>query len=123
MESERAILALAALAQPTRLDVFRLVVKHEPDGMAAGDIARDLAVPHNTMSAHLAVLTRADLVTSMRRGRSIVYRANLATLQSVMLFLLQDCCGGRADLCESLIESIAPCCTPNGGKENVRSRV
>jgi ArsR family transcriptional regulator, arsenate/arsenite/antimonite-responsive transcriptional repressor len=123
MESERAIMALAALAQPTRLDVFRLVVKHEPDGMAAGDIARDLAVPHNTMSAHLAVLTRADLVTSTRQGRSIVYRANLATLKAVMLFLLQDCCGGRADLCASLIESIEPCCTPNGRKENVRTRI
>ena len=59
MESENVILALAALAQPTRLDVFRLLVKHEPDGLPAGDIARELAVPHNTMSSHLGILSRA----------------------------------------------------------------
>jgi DNA-binding transcriptional ArsR family regulator len=59
MESEQAILALAALAQPTRLDVFRLLVKHEPEGLAAGDIAKALAVPQNTMSSHLAILSRA----------------------------------------------------------------
>ena len=62
MESEQAILALAALAQSTRLDVFRLLAKHEPEGLAAGDIARTLAVPQNTMSSHLAILSRAGLV-------------------------------------------------------------
>ena len=62
MESEDAILALAALAQSTRLDVFRLLVKHEPEGLAAGDIAKALAVPQNTMSSHLAILSRAGLV-------------------------------------------------------------
>ena len=72
MESEQAILALAALAQATRLGVFRLLVKHEPDGLAAGDIAKLLAVPQNTMSAHLAVLARADLVMSERKSRSII---------------------------------------------------
>ena len=61
MESENAILALAALAQSTRLDVFRLLVKHEPDGLPAGEIARELAVPHNTMSSHLGILSRAGL--------------------------------------------------------------
>src|SRR6266849_2749019 len=61
MESEDTILALAALAQPTRLDVFRLLLKHEPDGLAAGDIARALTVPQNTMSAHLSILSRAGL--------------------------------------------------------------
>ena len=80
MDSPAAILALAALAQPTRLDVFRLLVKHEPEGMPAGDIAQELAVPHNTMSSHLSILARAALVSSERHGRSIVYRANLATL-------------------------------------------
>jgi ArsR family transcriptional regulator, arsenate/arsenite/antimonite-responsive transcriptional repressor len=132
MDSPAAILALAALAQPTRLDVFRLLVKHEPKGMPAGDIAQDLAVPHNTMSSHLAILTRAALVTSERRSRSIVYRANLATLQSVTLFLLQDCCGGEPGLCASLIESITPCCQPTDkpslkeepdGNAKARSRV
>jgi len=113
MDSPAAILALAALAQPTRLDVFRLLVKHEPQGLPAGDIAKDLVVPHNTMSTHLSILTRAELVSSTRRGRSIVYRANLATLQSMTLFLLQDCCGSEPALCASLIEVIQPCCSPN----------
>ncbi len=127
MDSPAAILALAALAQPTRLDVFRLLVKHEPEGMPAGDIAQELAVPHNTMSSHLAILTRAALISSERHGRSIVYRANLATLQSMTLFLLQDCCGGEPGLCASLIESITPCCPPEEAKvqekAHVRSRV
>jgi DNA-binding transcriptional ArsR family regulator len=122
MESENAILALAALAQPTRLDVFRLLVKHEPKGLPAGDIAGELAVPHNTMSSHLSILTRAHLVSSVRHGRSIVYRANLATLETLTLFLLQDCCGGKPELCESLMESLKPCCPPKE-KRHVRSSV
>ena len=69
--------ALAALAQSTRLDVFRMLVGHEPEGMPAGDIARELAIPHNTLSTHLAILSRAGLVRSQRRSRSIIYRADL----------------------------------------------
>jgi DNA-binding transcriptional ArsR family regulator len=99
MESQLAILSLAALAQSTRLDVFRLLVKHEPDGLAAGEIARALAVPQNTMSAHLAILGRAELVMSERKSRLIVYRANLPTFQDLTSFLVEDCCGGRAELC------------------------
>jgi ArsR family transcriptional regulator len=99
MEQESAILALAALAQSTRLDVFRLLVKHEPDGLAAGDIARAIAVPQNTMSAHLAILARAGLVISERKSRSIIYRANLATFQDLTSFMVEDCCGGRTELC------------------------
>ncbi len=111
MESENAILKLAALAQSTRLDVFRLLVKHEPDGLAAGDIAKALAVPQNTMSAHLAILGRAGLVMSERKSRSIIYRASLATLQDLTSFLVEDCCGGRADLCAPV-----PACKPARGK-------
>src|SRR5437588_10686655 len=99
MELEQAILALAALAQSTRLGVFRLLVKHEPDGLAAGDIAKALAVPQNTMSTHLAVLARAELVISERKSRSIIYRANLAAFQNLTSFLVEDCCGGRGELC------------------------
>lgn len=112
METETAILALAALAQSTRLDVFRLLVKNEPEGCAAGEIARALAVPQNTMSAHLAVLSRAGLVTARRVSRSIVYRADLARFQAVMAFLVNDCCDGRPEICTPLIESITPCCPP-----------
>jgi DNA-binding transcriptional ArsR family regulator len=110
MESEAAILSLAALAQATRLDVFRLLVKHEPDGRPAGELARNLAVPQNTMSAHLAILSRAGLITSERRSRSIVYRANLAALQKLMLFMIQNCCNGSPELCAPLMASLQPCC-------------
>src|SRR5712664_632932 len=111
MESEQAILALAGLAQSTRLGVFRLLVKHEPHGLAAGDIAKALAVPQNTMSAHLAILARAGLVMSERRSRSIIYRANFVSFQDLMSFMVEDCCGGRADLCVPDAE-----CKPARGK-------
>lgn len=112
MESETAILALAALAQSTRLDVFRLLVKQEPEGLAAGDIARALAVPQNTMSSHLSILTRAGLISAQRFSRSIVYRPELARFQEVVLFMLRDCCDGRPEICAPVMESLKPCCPP-----------
>jgi ArsR family transcriptional regulator, arsenate/arsenite/antimonite-responsive transcriptional repressor len=112
MESENVLLALAALAQSTRLDVFRLLAKHEPEGLAAGDIAKALAVPQNTMSSHLAVLSRAGLVSTQRFSRSIVYRADLTQLQAVVLFMLRDCCDGRPEICAPVVESLTPCCPP-----------
>jgi ArsR family transcriptional regulator, arsenate/arsenite/antimonite-responsive transcriptional repressor len=112
MESENVILALAALAQSTRLDVFRLLVKHEPEGLAAGDIARALAVPQNTMSSHLSVLARAGLVSAQRFSRSIVYRADLSRFRAVVVFMLRDCCDGRPEICAPLIEDLTPRCQP-----------
>ena len=111
--------ALAALAQNSRLEAFRLLVKHEPDGISAGEIARLMAVPQNTMSAHLAILSRAGLISGERQSRSIIYRANLEQLNQVILYLLKDCCGGRSDICSPLIESLKPCCTTKV-KANVR---
>jgi ArsR family transcriptional regulator len=104
MESEQAILALAALAQSTRLAVFRLLVRHEPAGLAAGEIARALAVPQNTMSAHLAILARAGLVMSERKSRSIIYRADLEAFGGLTSFMVEDCCGGRAELCAPVVD-------------------
>ncbi|MDR3487948.1 MAG: metalloregulator ArsR/SmtB family transcription factor [Bradyrhizobium sp.] len=112
MDNETTILALAALAQGTRLDVFRLLVKHEPGGLPAGEVARQLAVPHNTMSSHLAILTRARLVEAERQSRSVIYRANLATLREMTLFLVKDCCGGNPDLCAPLVADLTLCCEP-----------
>lgn len=109
MESSTAITALAALAQATRLDTFRLLVKHEPNGLPAGDLARAVGVPQNTLSAHLAILSRAGLVIGERRSRSIIYRANIAAFQDLTLFMIQDCCGGSPELCGPLIESLQPC--------------
>jgi ArsR family transcriptional regulator len=76
MDNEEVIATLAALAQTTRLDAFRLLVQREPEGIAAGELARLMAVPQNTMSAHLGILARAHLVTAERHSRSIIYRAN-----------------------------------------------
>jgi DNA-binding transcriptional ArsR family regulator len=112
METNKAIAALAALAQSTRLDTFRLLVKHEPKGIPAGELARMLDVPQNTMSAHLSTLARAGLVKSERQSRSIIYRADLDVFRELTLFMIQDCCGGSTELCTPLIASLTPCCTP-----------
>jgi DNA-binding transcriptional ArsR family regulator len=109
MDELSALAALAALSQATRLQTFRLLVRREPEGVAAGELARALDVPQNTLSTHLAILAHAGLVHGERRSRSIVYRADLARLRDVILFLLKDCCGGRADLCAPLIADLAPC--------------
>ena len=110
MVSESAILALGALAQGTRLDAFRLLVRHEPEGLAAGEVAKALDVPQNTMSVHLATLARAGLIRSERRSRIINYRADLDQLKALTLFLVKDCCGGKAELCAPLIAELNPCC-------------
>jgi ArsR family transcriptional regulator, arsenate/arsenite/antimonite-responsive transcriptional repressor len=112
MDDTEVIAALAALAQSTRLDTFRLLVAKEPDGVPAGELARLIEVPQNTMSAHLAILSRAKLIVGERRSRSIVYRANLDGFREVIVFLLKDCCGGRPGLCAPLIADLAPCCPP-----------
>lgn len=112
MENIDAIAALSALAQDTRLQTFRLLVLHEPEGLPAGELARHLDVPQNTMSAHLATLSRAGLVAGERQSRSIIYRAQLDQFRELTLFLLKDCCGGNAALCAPLIAELTPCCTP-----------
>src|SRR3546814_6906910 len=81
MDNESVIVALGALAQATRLDAFRLLVRHEPEGLPAGEVAKALDVPQNTMSVHLATLARAGLVTSERRSRS---EEHTSALQSLM---------------------------------------
>ena len=108
MDSENAILALAALAQATRLDAFRLLVRREPEGMPAGDLARTLAVPHNTLSSHLSILSHAGLIRGERHSRSIVYRADLERFREVTLYLVKDCCRGSPEFCAPLIAALSP---------------
>lgn len=110
MDTETATSALAALSQPTRLETFRLLVRHEPDGLPAGEIARSLGVPQNTMSAHLAVLTRAGIATAQRQSRSIIYRADISRAQELIVFLFKDCCGGDVALCAPLMANLSACC-------------
>lgn len=113
MDELVALSALGALSQPTRLQCFRLLVTREPDGVPAGELARLVGVPQNTLSTHLAILANAGLVHGERHSRSIIYRANFDRLRELVLFLLKDCCGGRAELCAPLIADLSPCCPPN----------
>ena len=103
-------MALSALAQPTRLDVFQLLVRHMPDGLAAGEIARMLGVPHNTLSTHLTILSQAGLATHQRHSRQIIYRANLARIEALLQFLIQNCCQHNPDLCLPPSTQPPPCC-------------
>jgi ArsR family transcriptional regulator, arsenate/arsenite/antimonite-responsive transcriptional repressor len=99
MKSKQAIDALAALAQETRLAIFRLLVREGPEGLAAGAIAERLDIPAPTLSFHLAQLSRADLVTPNREGRSIRYAANYRGMNALLTYITEDCCQGRSELC------------------------
>lgn len=110
MDENKTIMALSALAQPTRLQTFRMLVASEPNGVAAGELARLANVPQNTMSAHLSIMANSGLITGERQSRSIIYRADLETFRSLILYLLQDCCGGNSSLCAPLIADLTPCC-------------
>lgn len=110
MDTNDALAAFAALSQPTRLAVFRLLIQAGPDGLAAGEIGAALDVRQNTLSTNLSLLTGAGLLRNERHGRSIRYYADMDGLRGLLGFLLQDCCGGRADLCQPLIDEIACAC-------------
>ena len=99
MDVPHALAALAALGQPTRLSIFRLLVRKEPDGLSAGALAEAVGCPHNTLSTHVAILARAGLVNGTRDGRNITYRANAAGTRALIAFLVTDCCDGRPELC------------------------
>jgi ArsR family transcriptional regulator, arsenate/arsenite/antimonite-responsive transcriptional repressor len=100
MNTSDAIHSLAALAQETRLDIFRLLVRHAPEGLPAGVIARRLRLPGPTLSFHLNILAATELVHPHKNGRSISYSANLQAVNRLTSFLMENCCGGRAACCE-----------------------
>ena len=112
LSDAHAIAALAALAQPTRLAIFRLLVKHEPVGVTAGVIADTIGAPHNTLSTHLAILVRAGLLRSSREGRTIIYRSDVEGIREVVAFLVNDCCDGHPELCNLIAADAAACCAP-----------
>jgi ArsR family transcriptional regulator len=109
MKSDSALPILAALAHPTRLDAFRLLVQKEPEGLSTGQLVEASGLSQSTFSTHLAVLAKANLVKSEKRGRQIIQRADIDTLRGLMLFLAKDCCQGRAELCEPLLAELACC--------------
>jgi ArsR family transcriptional regulator len=111
MEIDMAIDALGALAQESRLKVFRLLVRAGASGLPAGEIARTLGIPHNTLSSHLAILSRSKLVTSRKEARSIIYAVDLEGTRALLSFLVEDCCGGKPEACAPLLDhALAECC-------------
>jgi DNA-binding transcriptional ArsR family regulator len=100
MAAPHALAALAALGQPTRLSIFRLLVRKEPRGLSAGALAEAVGCPHNTLSTHIAILARAGLVKGTREGRTIIYRADAVGTRALIGFLVTDCCNGRPEMCE-----------------------
>jgi len=99
MEKTDAVSALAALAQDSRLDVFRLLVQAGPDGLPAGEIASALRLAPNTLTFHFDRLRAAGLVTVRRDGRQMIYAARFETMNALLGYLTQNCCGGAADTC------------------------
>lgn len=112
MNGKTATVALAALAHEGRLAAFRLLVKAGANGLPAGEIARALKVPANTLSANLNVLSQAKLVSARRQGRSIIYRAQYAQMTALLAFLVEDCCRGAPEICTPLAGVVqrAACC-------------
>jgi ArsR family transcriptional regulator, arsenate/arsenite/antimonite-responsive transcriptional repressor len=96
METTQAVEALAALAQASRLDIYRLLVQAGKEGMAAGSIGEALGVPPATLSFHLAQLVRAGLAKSRQDGRFVIYSADYQSMNGLVGFLTKNCCGGKS---------------------------
>jgi len=103
MEQEDAIEAFAALAQPSRMTIFRLLVRAGPNGLQVGEIARRLGIVTSTLSGHLLILRRAGLLTATRHQRKIHYAAHMAAINDLIGFLLADCCEGQAENCSEIL--------------------
>jgi ArsR family transcriptional regulator, arsenate/arsenite/antimonite-responsive transcriptional repressor len=123
MKKSAVIGALGALAQETRLDIFRLLVQKGPEGMPAGEIGARLGQPSPTMSFHLNQLRFAGLVSSRRESRSIIYSANFQALAELLAYLTENCCGGRPQLCTpAAVPSCGSECPPQKAVTKKRNR-
>lgn len=109
MSTDDALSILSALGHPTRLDAFRLLIRHEPEGLSTGKLVEASGLTQSTFSTHLAVMGKAGLVLSEKRGRHQIQRANLDALRGLMVYLAKDCCQGRAELCEPLLAELTCC--------------
>lgn len=123
MSAAHALSAFAALGQPTRLEIFQLLMRCEPKGLPAGIIAEKIRCAQNTLSSHLGILARAGLVRGTRDGRSIVYRADVEAMRALMTFLVMDCCNGHPELC-GLQDALRPqrCDCGSAGVKRKRRR-
>jgi ArsR family transcriptional regulator, arsenate/arsenite/antimonite-responsive transcriptional repressor len=113
VELNDAVRTLAALAQDARLRLFRTLVQAGPGGLAAGDLAQRLGVPPSTLSAQLTMLTNVGLIRPVRRGRSLIYAAEYDAVTGLLVYLTEDCCQGRPEVCAPLARSAAvAACAP-----------
>lgn len=110
MDTITAIRYFSALGQETRLRTFRLLLEAGPDGMAAGAIADQLNIPHNTLSSHLSLLENTGLICRTRYGRSIIYRARVEELRALLSYLIEDCCQGQPEQCSQLLDAALVSC-------------
>ncbi len=117
MEKSDVVAALAALAQDTRLDAYRLLVQAGPDGMPAGQVSTALGLAPNTLSFHLDRLRQAGLVTVRRDGRSLIYAARYDSMNALLRYLTQNCCAGVNTECAS------PVCVPAAAKKQSRKKI
>lgn len=124
MDTKAAVTALAALAQETRLAVFRLLVEAGPAGLAVGTIADLLSVPGSTLSFHLKELEHAGLLAARQQGRSIIYTADFERMAALMSYLTRNCCRGMPEACLSVMETaLNRCCEPKDQRKSARSRL
>lgn len=108
MDEQTGIDTLSALASETRLAAFRVLLRAAPKALPAGAIAETLGVVQNTMSGHLATLTRTGLVSQRRQGRNILYTAEPAAMRAFLGWLMADCCQGRAEICAPVLLGETP---------------
>lgn len=107
MNQERAIEAFTAIAQESRLAIYRLLVKEAPQGLPVGEISRRLEIVPSTLSGHLGILKRTGLLKSTRRQREIHYAANLEIMGDLIRYMLEDCCDGKVENCGEIVSLIA----------------
>lgn len=109
MDRIDAVIVLGALAQETRLAIFRMLIEQGPEGVSAGRIGAKLGLPGPTLSFHLSQLRNAGLISSRRESRSIIYAADFARMNDLLLYLTRNCCQGRPEICGPLVRSLAEC--------------
>jgi ArsR family transcriptional regulator, arsenate/arsenite/antimonite-responsive transcriptional repressor len=123
MEMKEAVIALGALAQDTRLSIFRLLVRVGPEGIPVGQIGEELQVAPATLSFHLKELYHAGLISSRQEGRFIYYSANFERMTALMTFLTQNCCQGMPHECLTVAETqLKECCPPERTPKFTRSQ-
>lgn len=109
MNGDQALSTLSALSHPVRLEAFRALVRHEPEGLATGSLVDASGLTQSTFSTHLAVMQKAGLVFPTKQGRFQIQRANIEALRGLMIFLAKDCCQGHPELCQPLMAELSCC--------------